>query len=421
MRIAFVSARPPFPLDSGGRIRTFHLLRQITRVHAVTLVTATDGPRSEAALASLRESIPAITVRVARVPSQTTRLARVVRAARSPIDRLPYTWAAYRDPRFRATLAAALRAEAHDLLHCDHIQVAHALAGLERPPAVLNAHNVESVLARRVAETERAPWKRRLIAWQCGRIIRAEIAAHRLVQRSIVVSDVDGAELERMAPGLSISLVPNGVDVEWFAAGRGSADPHTMAFVGAMDWLPNVDAAQFFVRDVFPRIRARIPNAQVWIVGRHPSPALARACAVDGVHLTGTVDDVRPHVARARLIVVPLRIGGGTRLKILEAWAMGKAVLSTSVGAEGLPATDGANIELADTPEDLAARAVAVLGDAARAARLGVEGRRVVAAHFSWPRVAERLLDAYEATVATARSRGGTPYVWNRRTSLISR
>jgi len=410
VRIAFVSARPPFPLDSGGRIRTFHLLRQISRVHAVTLVTATDGPESEAALSSLKRSIPDITVRRVRVRSQKTRLARLLRAARSPIDRLPYTWAAYRNRHFRANLAAALAAEAYDLIHCDHIQVAYALSGLQRPPSVLNAHNIESVLARRVAETERSRWKRDLVGWQCAKTVRAEIEAHRLVQQSIVVSEVDRAELERIAPGLSISVVPNGVDLEWFA-GRGVADPHTMAFVGAMDWLPNVDAVQFFVREVFPRIRARVPRAQFWAVGRHPSPSLIRACAVDGVHLTGTVDDVRPYVARAQLVVVPLRIGGGTRLKILEAWAMRKAVLSTAIGAEGLPATDGAGIELADTPEDLAARAVAVMSDPERALRVGARGRRIVEEHFSWPRVADCLLGAYETTLATARARGLASHV----------
>jgi glycosyltransferase involved in cell wall biosynthesis len=183
-----------------------------------------------------------------------------------------------------------------------------------------------------------------------------------------------------------------------------------MVFVGAMDWLPNVDGVNFFLGEVLPRIRRLVPRAELWVVGRNPSASRLRTYAGDGVRVTGTVDDVRPYLARASLVVVPLRIGGGTRLKILEAWAMRKAVLSTVVGAEGLPAVDGENIALADTPEGMAARAVALLTDAKGAARLGTGGRRVVEEHFSWKRVANRLLEAYDETVQGARRRAGTPW-----------
>ena len=178
-----------------------------------------------------------------------------------------------------------------------------------------------------------------------------------------------------------------------------------MVFTGAMDWFPNVDSINFFVKEVFPKIKKSVPRAQLRVVGRHPSESLMRRLAGDGIHFTGTVDDVRPHLAQARLVIVPLRIGGGTRLKILEAWAMGKAVLSTSIGAEGLPAVDGENIAIADTPETLAERAVALLDDAKVVARLGAAGRYIAEERFAWRRVAEALLQAYEETVSSARRR----------------
>ena len=218
------------------------------------------------------------------------------------------------------------------------------------------------------------------------------------------MSEVDRTEVERSAPGLPTSVVPNGVDAEWFAPSPAASDPDAMVFTGVMDWLPNVDGITFFVTHVLPRIRRVIPRAELTVVGRDPSPSLVRRLTGDGVRFTGTVEDVRPHVARARLVVVPLRIGGGTRLKILEAWAMEKAVLSTSIGAEGLPAVDGENIALADTADQMAERAVELLTDGQLVKRLGAAGRTIVEERFTWNRIADRLLDAYMDTIDGFRS-----------------
>lgn len=403
MKVAFVTAYPPYPLNTGGRIRTFHLLKRISQVHDLTLVTASATREDEAALSALRESIPRITIRAARVPPRHGLLRRGLGAARSLTGPLPYTWAAYAHRQFRANLRAALEERAFDVVHCDHTHIAHTLFGLPTPPRVLNAHNIESVIVQRVAQHEASPWKKRLIEWQYAKTLQAEANAHRLFDRSVVVSEVDRAALERMIPGVSISVVPNGVEVGGADSTAERPEPNVMVFVGAMDWFPNVDAVNFFVREVFPRIKRRVPLAQFWVVGRNPPASVIRQQTEEGVRVVGTVDDVRPFLARARLVVVPLRIGGGTRLKILEAWALRKPVLSTVIGAEGLLALDGENIALADTPEEMAVRAVRLVTHPEEAARLGEAGRQVVEQHFTWTRVAERLLDAYEATVHTAR------------------
>lgn len=239
--------------------------------------------------------------------------------------------------------------------------------------------------------------------------MRAETDAHRLFDRSVVVSEVDRVVLQRLIPGVSVSVVPNGVEVDDSVQTASAPAPNAMVFVGSMDWLPNVDAVTFFVRDVFRRIKQHLPSAEFWIVGRNPSASVIRLQAEAGVRVIGTVDDVRPFIAGARLVVVPLRIGGGTRLKILEAWAMSKPVLSTTIGAEGLAAIDGTNIALADTPEELAARAVRLMTHPGEAARLGEAGRQVVEQHFTWTHVADRLLEAYEATVHPTQHRDATP------------
>ncbi|MEA2626531.1 MAG: polysaccharide biosynthesis protein PslH [Candidatus Binatota bacterium] len=402
MKIAFVTARAPYPPDAGGRIRTFHLLREITREHAVTLVTAADGEVERHALAGLSSAVPGLAARIAAVPPRNGFVSRAVRTLRSPFDPLPWTWAAYRHPEFVANLACALAESRFDVVHCDHVQVADAVASMPTPPRVLNLHNVESTIFRRLAETETNLVKRRLIAWQARKAARAEAAAFRRFDRCIAVSDVEREEIARIAPAVPLSVVPNGVDLVAFRPVEIAPTSPSVVFTGAMDWVPNADAVRFFARQVLPRLRASRPDVTFTVVGRDPPAALVRELAEPGITFTGTVDDVRPYVAAAAVVVVPLRIGGGTRLKILEAWAMAKPVVSTTVGAEGLPVRDRGNILIADREDDLAAAIAELLGDPGRAAALGRAGRKTVEETFSWHRLGAALIEAYAQTIAAA-------------------
>jgi sugar transferase (PEP-CTERM/EpsH1 system associated) len=408
LKVAFVTVRLPFPLNSGGRIRTFHLLKHISQVHRVTLVSAVETREEGLAATALQEQLPQVTLRLTDVPPRGTRTRRAWRVLRSPVDPLPYTWAAYRHPRFAENLRRTLAEERFDLVHCDHTQVAHAVLALQTPPRLLNAHNVDSLLLERLAEVESRAWKRAVIRWQARKVRAAECRTYPAFDGCLAMSEVDKAHLEHLTLGRPVWTIPNGVDLEWFEPARTEVDPDLMVFSGAMDWLPNTDAVEYFAREILPRIRRRLPKARLLVVGRDPSPTLVARFAGAGIEFTGTVADVRPHLARARLFVVPLRVGSGTRLKILEAWAMSKAVLSTGLGAEGLPVRDGENIAIADTPDHFAERAVALLGDASAVKRLGGAGRQVVEETFSWKRIGDRLLQAYEATLAGA-SRSSKP------------
>jgi glycosyltransferase involved in cell wall biosynthesis len=199
-----------------------------------------------------------------------------------------------------------------------------------------------------------------------------------------------------------VSVVSNGVDVGHYRPTGAAIAPDRLVFTGAMDWLPNIDGITWFAQEVLPLIRTRLPAVRFSAVGRNPAPALVRALRGHGVDFTGTVDDPRPYLAEAAVVVVPLRIGGGTRLKILEAWAMARPVLATSIGAEGLPVVDGENVALADEPRDFAERAVALVRDPATAERLGLAGRQTAEEQFAWKRVTSRLLEAYEESVPHA-------------------
>jgi len=209
-----------------------------------------------------------------------------------------------------------------------------------------------------------------------------------------------------MAPGAAVSVVRNGVDLTKFTPDFVPGASHLIAFTGAMDWPPNIDGATFFVREILPRIRQQNAAAHLLIVGSNPSQSLIHTLATPYVRFTGSVEDVRPYLRQARLVVVPLRIGGGTRLKILEAWALGKPVVSTTIGAEGLPIQDGTNIALADSAEAFAQRVIELLKDTPAAGQLGIAGRRVVEEVFGWDRVARTLIDAYEMTCNGRRDTG---------------
>jgi glycosyltransferase involved in cell wall biosynthesis len=217
---------------------------------------------------------------------------------------------------------------------------------------------------------------------------RFEAAACTQADLTLAVSEADRRLLAATAPAARVAAVETGVDIEYFAPNGWHEKPATIVFTGSLDWYPNEDAVAHFVDEILPRVRAEVGAARFVVVGRNPSAKLREAAEAAGAVVTGTVDDVRPYLAEATVCVVPLRIGGGTRLKIFEALAMAKPVVSTTIGAEGLPVTPGEHLVLADGPEDFARAVVALLRDPARRRALAAAGRALVEQRFSWGRVA---------------------------------
>jgi len=245
------------------------------------------------------------------------------------------------------------------------------------------------VIWQRMRDVERRGWRRALLALESRKMRRYEARACERARLTIAVSDADCRLLAAAAPRARVQAVPTGVDIDYFAPDGIAEIPGRLVFTGSMDWYPNEDGIAHFIEDVLPRVRRQIPAASLTVVGRNPSARLRAAAAVADVEITGLVDDVRPHMADAAVYVVPLRIGGGTRLKIFEALSMAKAVVSTTVGAEGLPLTPGRHFLRADEPAEFAAAVTSLLRDAARRRALGAEGRRLVEARYSWPKVVD--------------------------------
>jgi glycosyltransferase involved in cell wall biosynthesis len=255
----------------------------------------------------------------------------------------------------------------------------------------MSAHNVETDIWQRYYETEVNWLKRWYIGEQWRKVRKFEIEALRWVEGVLAVSEQDRARLAASRPGLRTAVIPNGVDVGYFRPAPQPAGRQHLVFTGSMDWRPNQDAARYFARQILPLLRQENPDIECTFVGRDPPADIRALATIAGMRITGTVDDVRPYVERAAVYVVPLRIGGGSRLKILEAMAMGRAVVSTTVGAEGLDVVHDRHVLLADDPREFAESVLQLLGDPDRCQRLAAEGRRLVEQRYEWGALSDEL------------------------------
>jgi len=410
-RLLFLCQTVPYPPDSGVAIRSFHVLRLLARAFDVTAVCFARRkgeavPQRDLAVrvAALRR---AAEVEAFPVPQEHSRWRLAWDHLRSVGVNRVHTAFSYDSAAVRARLRQLLGSRRFDVTHVDSIVLSAYLPLLGDAPVVCVHHNVESILLRRRAQIERSPWRRAYLNRQATLMEREERRWCGRCRLNVVVSDADRGALERIVPGANSVVVPNGVDIDAFRPGMGRDEG--VVFVGELNWFPNRDALQYFCDEILPRVRATGEAAPVRWVGRASEETRRRYADRYAVELTGYVDDVRPYVRNAACYVVPLRVGGGTRLKILDAWAMGKAVVSTSVGCEGLAAIDGGNILIRDDPDGFARAVRAVLQDAHLRRRLGEEGRRTVERLYSWEQIGESMLAAYgsicEGSGSPARAR----------------
>jgi glycosyltransferase involved in cell wall biosynthesis len=314
-----------------------------------------------------------------------------------------FTVAKYASPAMRNRIDQLLRADRYDVVVADFLQPSTNVIDAPFFPKVLFQHNVESVIRRRQFEAALNPLLKAYLYWDWLRLKRFEGQAARRFDHCIMVSEQDCATMRELYGVTSTTAIPTGVDVDYFQPLEPEAPGHHLVFTGSMDWFPNDDAMQFFVGQVLPLIRHEL-DVTLWIVGRNPGEPVRRlAREHPNVRVTGTVDDVRPFIDRAGVYVVPLRIGGGTRIKIFEAMAMAKAVVSTTIGAEGLPVTNDVNIALEDTPEGFARRVIELLRNPAERRRIGDAARALVVERYTWDVAAQRFAEICESVRAAGR------------------
>jgi polysaccharide biosynthesis protein PslH len=407
MKILWLNSGLLLPLDKGGKLRTWHIMRHLAARHDITYVSFAE-PSLLSAAEPNREGMRAVCSRletIARTDTAKGTWRFHADVAKYILDPAPYAVAKYRSSAYRARVQRLLATERFDALVCDFLPPVVNLPDVLSCPSVLFTHNVEAEIWRRHAEHAAKPVSRRLLVQQWRRMLRFERNALARFDLVLAVSDADQQTFERLYPRAlraPIHVVQTGVDTSFFKPDAGTPERTHMVFTGSMDWLPNEDGMAYFCREILPRIREAEPRATLSIVGRSPTPTVRRLAEEHDVEVTGRVDDIRPHVARGAVYVVPLRIGGGTRLKIFEAMAMGKAVVSTTVGAEGLPVTSGRDVAIADDPAGFAKAVVHLMRDVPARQAIEAAARRLVVERYDWSAVA---LDFEEALLRAAAER----------------
>lgn len=374
----------PYPPDRGGKIRSYHLLRGLARAHRVDLFTVYEGrpPEPAPVLDELCDRIHAIPLlKPAGAAAHLTRLL-------GPEPSLAWHF------RTSASLAEArrlIRGGGYDLLVADELCMAPYVLGLPGPKLVVR-HKVDHRHFAEVAALQSSRLRRALDRLELFKLRRYERHAMRGFDAAVCCCEEDAAALRALTPTPRVAVVGNGVDLGHFLPQEEPADPGppTLLYVGAMDYVPNVDAVDHFFRRIHPRLVQSVPDVRVTIVGSGPPAEVLAWQRLSGVTVTGAVADVRPHFRRSTATIVPLRVGGGTRLKILESLASGRPVVSTSIGAEGLGLRDGEHLLIADDPGEFARKTTELLQDRALRERLLNAARPFLEAHCSWSRLGER-------------------------------
>jgi polysaccharide biosynthesis protein PslH len=389
MHILWVKVGGLWPLDRGGRLRSFHILSELAQSHRITVVTThlppQDGHEQSVALRRCEQVIS-----IPHVPLKRTHPLFPLVLFRSWLSGVPVDMARWLIPELKREVECQLDRGNYDLCIADFLFAIPNIPLDTDTPVLLFTHNVESMIWKRLSDMEPRTWKRALLNIEWQKTCRYEADICRKVKLTVAVSGQDRAVLTTLAPGAAISEVPTGVDTVYFSPNGATRDQHHLVFTGSMDWFPNEDAVLYFLDSILPRIRQSVPHVTFTVVGRNPSTKLQEVAGrLQGVFVTGTVADVRPYMDAAAICVVPLRIGGGTRLKIFEALSMSKAVVSTRVGAEGLPIESGVHFLQAETAEDFARDVVTLLRDPVRRNSLGNAGRQLMQSRFSWSRVAD--------------------------------
>lgn len=404
-RILFLTPQLPYPPYQGTAIRNFGLIQGLAErgytVSLLSFVEPDQPPASETPLASLCASIVTVP---APERSRSRRLRDLV-AGHADMARRRWSEA------FLAALCQWLSRESFDAIHIEGIEMAPYLPTLqEKAPGALliyDAHNAEYALQQRIAAQDvRLPkrWPAAIYSLiQSSRLKRFETRVCRQVGHVLACSQADAAMLRALTHHTPISVVPNGIGLESYTQDN-LPEIHlprpTLVFTGKMDFRPNVDAVLWFTHDILPRVRAEMPTVHFAVVGQKPHARLNVLRGREDVTLTGFVPDVRPYIAAADVYVAPLRMGSGTRLKLLEAMAMRRAVVSTRLGAEGLPVDNGVHLLLANTPSEFAGAVLQLLRNPTRRRELGENAARLVQQHYDWKAIIPALERVYQNSVS---------------------
>lgn len=416
MKLLWLSHFIPFPPRGGSRQRSFNLIRQIsskyeTHLYALNMQGET-RQRADEYASELRKYCAEVQIWEPPYPWRGVRWWGQL--AFSPFYRLHYgshaLWSSELGRRWEGILAAHPGA----LVHFDAIDLAMYFPPAANFRKVLNHHNCESAMAERRSEKENNPLKRGYLRQQAGKLKRLEQQVCEQFNVNLTVSELDTHTLQERNPQAHCHVVENGTDTDYFHPSGAAPEPKTVVFAGGLSWYPNISAIRFFVREIWPILKQKCRGIKMYLAGRSPVQSLVLLAQADpAIELIADPVDIRPWIWKASVFVCPIIDGGGTRLKILDAMAMGKAIVSTTIGAEGLDARHGREILIADRPDDFAAQVLRVLQDDQLRGQLAAQGRSLVERRYGWGVITSHLEQAYQCALdakpcSQRRSQGGS-------------
>lgn len=391
LNILFVSATIPYPAIDGGRIRVLNLIQNLSRYNNITFLTYNSSEKDEQNIKYLKD----IGINVLDIKFNYNEvLSNIASISKQILKGKPFTIAKYHSELMVNKINELLEKNLYDVLHFEMLHTGQyivELSNIHRVEICLDLQNIDSLIWKRLADTESDPIKKLILHWQYNKFLNLERMLSPLFDCCICVSTEDEERLRAINPFARTVVVPNGVDTDYFMPIDSKEDEHQIVFVGSMDWQPNEDAVLYFCDKVFPLIKKKIPQIKFYIVGSNPTERVIKLRNIDGVIVTGLVDDVRDYISQSAVFVVPLRIGGGTRLKILQALAMKKAVVSTSIGCEGLGLIHNEHLLISDNPKEFAKSVMLLLNDKDLRYRLGENGRKLVEDQYDWKSISIKL------------------------------
>jgi glycosyltransferase involved in cell wall biosynthesis len=397
LKILFLTNRSPYPIKDGQSRRTYNILKGLACRHEVYLLSLYESaeevmPESVGHLKSFCKQ-----VEILPAPRKTLSLGMVARLLRSLFSKDPYTvWRHYSRP-YMKRVRMWLDLTPFDVVHCDILLLAYCIRDLNGPFRTLTDHDVSYLKAKRLAAHMRNPVLKLFLYFEALKLKQLESRIFSTLDLGIAVSELDRQHLERICPGGRFAVVENGVDVRAFVPDPDAIEPDALVWVGGFHHHPNCEAVRFFLDEIYPRIKREKAETKFYVVGGGIPDWLRRLTTDDpSIVLTGYVDDPLPYIQRAAVFVAPILSGGGTKLKVLEAMAVGKAIVSTSIGVEGIEGKDQEHFMVADGPEAFSSGVVSLLNDRVSRERLGANARKRAMEKYDWEAICEVMSRIYQ-------------------------